>query len=163
MKIGKLAFLTVHQILKKSFQYLIFDMATRIQPKFCISVTAQVSDFFTTAKIARGYAFPYHDYFCNIWAIFSRNRGRGVTSQRVRIKIWEILFHPHDSWSSSCKKNLIPTFSSFATTDHKGHFRKWYPGFLSLAAFLGTTPTFLKKNVLDFFMQKLILNQLAPI
>ena len=30
--------------------------------------------------------------FCTIWAIFSRKQG-GVTSQRVRIKIWHILFH----------------------------------------------------------------------
>ena len=30
---------------------------------------------------------------------------------------------------------------------HKGHFRKNFTGFSSLAAFLGTTPTFLKKLV----------------
>ena len=42
------------------------------------------------------------------------------------------------------KKILIPTFSSFAATDHKGHFGKALTGFSSLAAFLGTTPTFLK-------------------
>ena len=40
--------------------------------------------------------------FCNIWDIFTRKQG-GVTSQRVRIKIWQILFHPYDSWSTFCK------------------------------------------------------------
>ena len=42
---------------------------------------------------------------CNIWAIFARKQG-GITSQRVRIKIWQILFHPHYSWSTSYKKNF---------------------------------------------------------
>ena len=31
---------------------------------------------------------------CNIWAIIARKQG-GITSQRVRIKIWQILFNPH--------------------------------------------------------------------
>ena len=43
---------------------------------------------------------------------------------------------------------MVPTFSSFAAIDHKEHFRKNLTGFLNLAAFLGTTPTFLKKNEL---------------
>ena len=41
---------------------------------------------------------------CNIWAIFAKKRG--ITSQRDRIKIWQILFHPHYSWPISCKKNF---------------------------------------------------------
>ena len=61
--------------------------------------------------------------FCSIWDIFIRKQG-GVTSQRGRIKIWQIPFHLHDSWSTSCKKNLIQIFSSFAAIDRKGHFRK---------------------------------------
>ena len=35
--------------------------------------------------------------FCNIWANFAGKQDR-VTSQRVRIKIWQNLFHPPDSW-----------------------------------------------------------------
>ena len=61
--------------------------------------------------------------FCNIWDNFTRRHG-GVTSQRGRIKIWQMLLHPHDSWSTSCKKLLFQIFSSFAATYHKGHFRK---------------------------------------
>ena len=61
--------------------------------------------------------------FCNIWDIFTRKQD-GVTSQRSRIKILQMIFHPHDSWSSSCKKNLVQIFSSFAALDHKGRFRK---------------------------------------
>ena len=44
--------------------------------------------------------------FCNIWDIFTRKQGE-VKSQMGRIKIWQILFHPHDSWSTSCKKTLV--------------------------------------------------------
>ena len=40
---------------------------------------------------------------------------------------------------------LVPTFSSVAAIDHKGHFRKILAGFLRLVAFIGTMPTFLKK------------------
>ena len=51
--------------------------------------------------------------FCNIWAIFARKQSR-VTSQRVRIKIWQILFYRRNSWSTSYKQILVPIFSSFA-------------------------------------------------
>ena len=61
--------------------------------------------------------------FSNIWDIFTMKQG-GVTSQRSRIKIWQILFHPNDSWSTSCKKILFQMFSSFKASDHKGHFGK---------------------------------------
>ena len=74
--------------------------------------------------------------FCTIWAIFGRKQST-VTSHGVRTKIWYILFHLHKDWSTSCKKKLVSTLFSFAATDCKE--------FLSLAAFLGTTPTFLKK------------------
>ena len=59
----------------------------------------------------------------NIWDVFTRNQG-AVASQRGRIKIWHILFHPHDSWPTSCKKILVQIFSSFVAIDQKGHFRK---------------------------------------
>ena len=94
--------------------------------------------------------------FHNIWAIFDRKQG-GVTSQRVRIKIWKILFDPHNSWSTSCKTNLIPTFSSFAATDHKGHFRKILNGIFKFGYFW---LIFEKKQ---FLMQNLMLNRLATI
>ena len=42
---------------------------------------------------------------------------------------------------------MVPAFSSFAVIDHKRHFRKILTGFSSLAAFVGTTPIFLKKWV----------------
>ena len=61
--------------------------------------------------------------FCNIWDKFTRKQSR-IASQRGRIKIWQILFHPHDSWSASCKKILVQIFSSFAAIDHKGHSTK---------------------------------------
>ena len=40
---------------------------------------------------------------------------------------------------------MVPTFFRFAAIDNKGHFRIKLTGFSSLAAFLGTMPTFLKK------------------
>ena len=38
---------------------------------------------------------------------------------------------------------MVPTFSSFATIDYRGHFIKMLTGFPSLGTFLGTAPTFL--------------------
>ena len=61
--------------------------------------------------------------FCNIWDIFTRKQGR-VTSQKSSTKIWQILFHPHDSWSTFYKKILVQIFSSFETIYRKGHIRK---------------------------------------
>ena len=71
-------------------------------------------------------------------------------------------------------KHLVPTFSSFAGIDHKRHFRINLIGFSSLAAFLGTMTTFLKKmNKLpdtelnagtigtSYLMQNLMLERLA--
>ena len=60
-----------------------------------------------------------------IFGIFLLGNRAGVTSQKSRIKVWQILFYPHDSWSTSCKKVLDQIFPSFAATDHKGHFRTW--------------------------------------
>ena len=77
----------------------------------------------------------------------------GVTSERIRIKIWHILFHPLLLVNFLGKK-LVPTLFSFAATDHRG--------FSSLAAFSGTIPTFKKKNESDILKQNLVLNQLAP-
>ena len=57
---------------------------------------------------------------------------------------------------------MVPTFSGFAATDHKGHFRKILTGFSSLAAFLCTKPTFLKK-IVSCLGQNLILDRLAPV
>ena len=82
--------------------------------------------------------------FCNNWDIFIRNQD-GVTIQRDRIKIWQITFNSHDSWSTSCQKILVQIFSSFAAIDHNGHFRKILTEFSNLACFLGTIPkTFFK-------------------
>ena len=50
--------------------------------------------------------------FCIIYAILGRKHG-GVTSQRVRIKIWHILFHLHSSWSNSCKQKFASNTFEF--------------------------------------------------
>ena len=49
---------------------------------------------------------------------------------------------------------MVPIFSSFAAIGHKGHFRKILTGFSSLAAFICTTPTFLKKISLITWIDK---------
>ena len=54
---------------------------------------------------------------CTIWTIFGKKQG-GVTNQTIKIIIWLVLFHPNDSWSTSCKKFW------FHHIRHKGHFRK---------------------------------------
>ena len=67
-----------------------------------------------------------YDYFMQYFYqdISTRKKG-GVISQRGRIKIWQILFHPYDFWSTSCKKILVQIFSSFVAIDHKGHLEKF--------------------------------------
>ena len=99
---------------------------------------------------------------CNIWAIFARKEGE-VTSQKVRIKIWQILFYAHDSWSTFCKKKLVPTFSSFVAIDHKGHFRKILTRIFKFRCFSWFHTPIFEKNELDLLMQNLMLNQLTPI
>ena len=79
--------------------------------------------------------------FFYIWDIFIRKQSR-VTIQRDRIKILQILFHPCNSWSTFYQKSLVPIFSSFAAIDDKGNARKVLTGFLKLAGFLCTIPTF---------------------
>ena len=92
--------------------------------------------------------------FCNMWAIFARKQG-GVTSQKVRIKIWEILFYPHDFWWIS--------FSSFEAKDHKGHFRKILIQIFKFGCFSSYHVYTFQENESDFLMQNLMLNGLAPI
>ena len=90
---------------------------------------------------------PYQRKILLLSAIFQRHftRKKGwVTSQRGRINISKIIFHPHDSRSTSCKKNLVQIFSSFAAIDHNKHFRKILTQILNLAGFLGTIPAFFK-------------------
>ena len=59
-----------------------------------------------------------------IFGIFLQGNSAWSQVKGGRIKIWKILFHSHDSWSTSYKKILVQMFSSFATIDHKGYFRK---------------------------------------
>ena len=70
-----------------------------------------------------------YDYFLHYLGFFWPETRRGHQSKGRN--------HPHDSWSTSCKKNLVTTLFRFAAIGRKG--------FSSLATFLGTTPTFLKK------------------
>ena len=58
--------------------------------------------------------------FCTSWAFFGKKQG-GVTDQSVRTKIWHMLFHSQNCWSTSCKKILVLILSSFEAA---GHFRK---------------------------------------
>ena len=82
--------------------------------------------------------------FCNIWAIFARKQG-GVTSERVRIKIRQNLFHPHSSCQISVKKFCFQHSPVLRLYISKDISEKCWTRFSSLAAFLGTTPTCLKK------------------
>ena len=68
-----------------------------------INFAIKLIKYFKMKSVSISSHFPRKNTitFCNIWDIFTRKQG-GVTSQRVRIKIWQILFHPHDFWSTSC-------------------------------------------------------------
>ena len=98
--------------------------------------------------------------FYTIWAIFGRKQG-GVTGQRVRIKVWNVLFHTHDPGQPHIKK-MFPALYSFGAIGHKQHFRKMLSCILKFGCFsCFSTPAFLKTNHLDIIW--LILNRLAPI
>ena len=58
--------------------------------------------------------------FCNIWNIFTRKKG-GITSQT---EIWQILFHPHDSWSTSCEKKFRSNIFQFCGYRSQRTFQK---------------------------------------
>ena len=60
---------------------------------------------------------------CNIWAIFARKQG-GVTSQRVRIKIWQILFHPHFLVNFLLKKKIDSDIFYFCGYKSQSTFQK---------------------------------------
>ena len=83
-------------------------------------------------------------YFLHYLAYFWQEHG-WVTSQRVRIKIWHILFHPHDSWSTFqfCGYSLQRIFKSGCAS--------WYHAYI------------FEKNEWDILMQNLMLYRLAPI
>ena len=100
--------------------------------------------------------------FCNIWAIFAGKQG-GLTCQGVRIKIWQFLFHSHDSRSTFCQKILVPAFSSFAAVDHKEHFRKILTQIFKFGCVSWYHAYFFQNNEIDLLMQNLILKQLASI
>ena len=79
--------------------------------------------------------------------VFGSKQG-GVTGQRIRIKIWHIpLFHPYDSWSTSCKKILVPTQSSFATIGYKGHFLRVASISFLIANFVASKKVLIMLNV----------------
>ena len=103
--------------------------------------------------------------FCNICDIFIRKQG-GVKSQRNRIKIWQKLFHPHDSGSTSCKKILVQIFQ-FSVYRSQRTFQKNNTDFQIWLVFLVPFLHFLKPTFFTYFfsylMQNLILTRLAPI
>ena len=100
----------------------------------------------------------------SLWPIFTGKQG-GVTTQSGRIKVWQKPISSMQFLSTSCKKNLVPTFSSFKSAiDHKGHFRKSLTQIFKFSCFSWYHAYIFEKNELDFLMQNLMLNQrqLAP-
>ena len=61
------------------------------------------------------------------------------------------------------KKFLIPTCSSFAAIDHKGHFKKILTRFFKFGCFSLYQAYIFEKNKWHFLMQNLMLSRLAPI
>ena len=58
---------------------------------------------------------------------------------------------------------MVPTFSSFESIYHKGHFRKSLTQIFKFSCFSWYHAYIFEKNELDFLMQNLMLNRLAPI
>ena len=58
---------------------------------------------------------------------------------------------------------MVPAFSSFEAIYHKGHFRKSLTQIFKFSCFSWYHAYIFEKNELDFLMQNLMLNRLAPI
>ena len=99
--------------------------------------------------------------FCNNWAIFVRKQGE-VTSQRARIKVWQNLLNPLNSCQLPVKIFWFQHFPVLRLIDHKGHFRKILTQILTFGCFSWYHTYTFEKNELNFLMQNLMLNWLAP-
>ena len=90
----------------------------------------------------------------NIWAIFARKQCR-VTNQKVRIKIWQNFVNLQKHFGSS-----IFQFGSY-----KSHrtFQKNCNWIFKFGCFSCCHDYIFEINELDYLMQNLMLNQLAPI
>ena len=98
----------------------------------------------------------------SLWPIFTGKQGE-VTTQSGRIKVWQKPILSTQFLSTSCKKVLVPTFSSFGAIYHKGHFRKSLTQIFKFSCFAWYHAHIFEKNELDFLLQNLMLNWLAPI
>ena len=100
--------------------------------------------------------------FCPILAVFWWKKGRGHTlkarNQNLTYPVAVSQF-----WGMFQSKKVGPRTSQFGGYRcQRSFFFQFQTTFSSLAAFLGTTPTFFLKNEFDFWVQNLILSRLAP-
>ena len=68
-------------------------------------------------------ALPFpgkYDYFFQYLEYFYQKKG-GITSQT---EIWQILFHPHDSWWTSCEKKICSNIFQFCGYRSQRTFQK---------------------------------------
>ena len=84
-------------------------------------------------------------------------------SQESELKFGKFYFIHTIPGQLPVKKILIPSFSSFAAANHKGHFRKVLTRILKLGCFSWYHAYIFENNKLTFSMQNLMLNRLAPI
>ena len=91
--------------------------------------------------------------------------GKRARSQvkRLELKFDKSYFMHTIPGQLSVKKKLVPTFSTFAAIDHKGHFRKILTRIFKFRCFSWFHTPIFEKNELDLLMQNLMLNQLTPI
>ena len=86
-----------------------------------------------------------------------------IKGQRVRIKIWNSFFYEHGSWASSNKKKFGSSTFQFCGLGANVRFCKILTHFFKFGCFSRYHAQIFIKTSLDFPMQNLILNRLAPI
>ena len=102
-----------------------------------------------------------YDYFLQYLGYFFTANREGSQVKELESKFGKSYFiHTNQL---TVKKILIPTFSSFGATDHKGHFKKMLTRIFKFGCFSWYHAYIFEKNKLDFLMQNLMVNLLAPI
>ena len=123
----------------------------------------------TSAKHVKIKALSPLPFPGKIWLLFSisvlflQGNREGSQVRRLESKFGKSYFIHIIPGQFPVKKLLIPTFSSYVATDHKGHFRKVLTWILKFGYFSWYHSYIFESNKLNFLMQNLQVNRLAPI
>ena len=119
-------------------------------------------------KIKALSSFPFPGKILLLFTIFGlflpENRA-GSQVKGLESKFEKSFSYPHNSWSNSCKKILVPRFSSFATIVYGSQmtFQKNFNLDFQVWLLFLVPRLHFSKNELDLLTQNLMLIRLAPV